>query len=225
MEERLFSDPREIKFGGEGKAEDIKRGFAITTLRNPKSDYNFERGERIRADCFNDDEKVPVVIITNEIKQLKTFSIPQLALDGFFSVPMVIDGMRSYPGYEKIRKNSIMQAITLVKEESFNALSQDMKDEIMFGHFDELIKIPELRHLFFPTMCSHFSNYGGITDWSNFLDMNNLVSDEERLKMENYEVRDTNMYQFLRKRSDLFRKLPLDPSVSFYRPLVLGLFD
>lgn len=224
MTERLNSDPRELKFGGEGKAEDIKRGFAITTLRNPRDSYNFDRGEKILAGCFDDGEKVPVIVITNEIKQLKDFSVPQLALDGFFSVPMIIDGMRSYPGYEKINKKSIIQAITFVKEESFNALSGDLKDEIMFGHFDELVKMPELRHLFFPTICSRFSNYGGMMEWIAFLSINKLISEEEKSKMKNYKIRRTNIAQLLQDHPGIFRKLPLDPTASYFRPLVLGLF-
>ena len=224
MDERLNPKPREIKFGGE-KAESIKLGFAITTLRNPKPDYDFSRGEKILTDCFDDGEKVPVTVITNEIQQLKNFSIPQLALDGFFSVRMAADIMKSYRGYEKTNKNSIMQAITFVKEESFNALSQDMKDEIIYGHFDELVRIPALRPLFFSTMCLHFSNYGGAKEWIEFLGINKLISGEEKLKMENYEIGGRNISELLENHTNIFQKLAIDTKASFFRPMILGLFD
>jgi len=177
--ERLGQESREIKFGGERKALGIKLGFAITTLRNPKPAYNFSRGEVILADCFDDNEKVPVVVLTNEIKELKSFSVPQLALDGFFSVSDVIDGMKTYPGYEKIKRKSLIQAITFVKKESFDSLPEDVKEETISGNFDfdELIRSPVLRHLFFPTIFNHIMMEENVEDYLEFLIENNLVTD------------------------------------------------
>lgn len=226
MEERINGDPREIKFGGEGKAESIGRGFAITTLRNPKTDYNFSCGERILADCFDDGERVPVTVITNEIRALEGFSIPQLALDGFFSVPMVKNEMKSYPGYEKINKKSIMQAITFVKQKSFDVLTQDVKGEILFGHFDVLVKMQELRHLFFPTMCRHLLDYGGVQDWVDFLDVHKLISKREKLKMENYKYRGMkDTWRFVNDHPELLQGFSLDPTHPAFKPLVLGIFN
>ena len=87
MAERIQQDPRELNFYGEGKAENINRGFVITSLRNPRVDYALDRGERILANCQDDGEKVSVIILTNETKNLYAFSNPQLLLDGFYSVP------------------------------------------------------------------------------------------------------------------------------------------
>jgi hypothetical protein len=223
MSERLNGDPREIKFGGEGKAESINRGFAFTTLRNPKTDYNFSRGKRVLANCFDDNEKVPVVVITNVIKRLSTFSIPQLALDGFFSVPMVIDGMKTYPGYEKINGNSPMQAITFIKEESFKAVPTNQRDGLLYYNFDELVKIPELRYLFFPTMAFHLSDYGGVKDWIDWLGGNKLITKEEKKRMESTKIRDTNITHFFEGRREAFKKLTIDPSSFAFNHVILGL--
>ena len=216
---------REIKFQGEGMAESINRGYAIATLRIPKPDYFVTRGERILADCTDDGEKVPVMIITNVIERLDFFSIPQLALDGFFSVPMAIRGMRSYPGYENIHRGTAMQAITFVKEDSCKKIPRSLKEELRYRHFDELVRMPELRALFLPTMCFHFSNHGGAIDWIDFLGFNKLISVEEKLEIKNYEYQGRNIAQFLQDNPGIFQKLALDPSIPLFRPMILGLFD
>lgn len=227
--EKLGSDPREIKFDGEGKAESIKRGFAITTLRNPKPDYGFRRGERILADCFDDNKKVPVVVITNEMKDLKKFSIPQLALDGFFSVDHTIEGMKSHPGYEKINRDSTMQAITFVKEESFNALLEETKEDIKGGYykFDQLVKLPELRHLFFPTMCFWLTETKGrFHNWIKFLKDNDLITNEEKRGMEEYQyLRGEAAARTLKEDPEALQILSLNPKDRAFGPLILGRFD
>src|SRR4030066_883142 len=195
--ERPGSSIGEVKFMGEGVAKSIKRGFAIATLRIPKPDYYLGRGERILADCTDDGEKVPVIVITNVIERLDYFSVPQLALDGFFSAPMALQGMRTFPGYENIHRGSAMQAITFVKEESFKMIPDSLKDELLYDHFDELVRMTELRHLFFPTMCINISNFRGAKDWIDFLGANKLISVQEKLEMKNYEYEGRNMVQFL----------------------------
>lgn len=170
--------PRELNFYGEGKAFDIKQGFAITSLRNPRNDYEFAKGERILANCSDDEEKVPVVVIANETKPLYAFSNPQLLLDGFYSADDAALGMKSYPGYENATKNSELQAITFVKEDVFNALENEFKENIIDPEktFDDLVKIPELRHLFFPTFCRHLTNNDdGIVGWMEYLGFSRLV--------------------------------------------------
>lgn len=220
--ETLDPNPREIKFGGEGKSDDINRGFAITTIRNPKSAYNFSRGEVVLADCFDDNKKVPIVVITNEIKELGRFSVPQLALDGFFSAPDVIDGMKTYPGYEELNKKSVIQAITFVKKESFDALSPEPKTEILghYSDFDELVKMPQLKHLFFPTMCLHITKQGGsLNNWSYFLKSHDLISPLEYKQMK--MVADTNDTL---NDPDILHTFSLWPKQRYFKPLVLGLF-
>jgi len=228
MAERIVVSPREIKFGGEGKAENINRGFAIATLRNPRPEYNFSRGERILANCFDDNQKVPVVVVANEIKQLKDFSVPQLALDGFFSVPHVVNGMKMYPGYEKKNKKSIVQAITFVKEDAFNKLHKDLQKDILahYDVFDGLVKMPELRLLFFPTMCFWLTENGAnIEDWVDFLEVNHLISGEEKKKMESYTRMGSNMFKLLKGRSRMLQEVSTKPEDGLFRPLILGAFD
>lgn len=226
--EYLEPHPREIKFGGEGKADSIDRGFAITTLRNPKSEYNFSRGEIILADCFDDNQKVPVTVITNEIKKLKDFSVPQLALDGFFSYTHVMDGMKPYPGYTELDKNSALQAVTFVKKEAFDALSDELKKDIL-GHyedFNDMVKMPELRHLFFPTMCYWVARYGGnIKTWVDFLKVNGLISNDEKRSMENFKKINSNMFDLLRGRPNILHQVSQKSNDGLFKPLILGIFD
>lgn len=139
----------ELKFGGAGKAESIKKGFAITTLRNPRPSYNFSQGQEVVADCFDDAEKVKIVILTNETKRLKDFSPFQLALDGFSSVAQAVAEMRTYPGYENINEDSSIQAITFVLEEVWDALPSKVADSIYGRTFDDLLDDPSLGHIFY----------------------------------------------------------------------------
>ncbi len=228
MAERISGNPRELKFGGEGKAESINRGFAIATLRNPRAEYNFSRGERILTNCFDDNKKVSVVVVANEIKQLNDFSVPQLALDGFFSAPHVVNGMKTYPGYEKLNKKSIVQAVTFVKEGAFNKLSKDLQKDILahYDIFDGLVKMPELRHLFFPTMCFWLTENGGdIKDWVDFLKVNHLILDKEKKNMESYTNMGSNMFRLLTGRSGMLQEISQDSKDGLFKPLVLGIFD
>lgn len=194
--------PRELNFYGEGKAFDIKQGFVITSLRNPRSDYEFSKGERILANCQDDGDKIPVVVIANETKPLYAFSNPQLLLDGFYSSDNAAINMRGYPGYENTNKNSELQAITFVKEEVFNALDSQLKEDIMGPEksFDDLIKTKELRHIFFPTLCRHIVNNGdGIVSWMEYLGFSKLVPWEELEKIKKAEFRSEhagNYYQY-----------------------------
>lgn len=226
--ETLHPAPREIKFGGEGKAEDIKRGFAITTLRNPRPAYDFHPGEVISADCFDDNEKVPVVVLTNETKKLKDFSIPQLALDGFFSANDVIKGMKTYPGYEKLNNKYELKAITFVKQESFNTLSDLLRETIYNGErFDELVKLTSLRHLFFPTMCHHMAGMGGkLNNWIEFLKDYSLITFQEKAEMEGYQyVGGITMSRLLKTDPKILRQLSLEFADKGFKPLILGIFE
>lgn len=181
--EKIDTAPREIKFGGAEKAADIKRGFAITTLRNPKPAYDFKQGEVILADCFDSGEKVPVVVLSNETKMLKDFSAPQLALDGFFFAVNAAKEMKSWPGYEKTTINTEMQAITFVEKKSFDRLSKETKGD-MDRYFDSLIQWTPVRRLFFPTMCFHLaSTYGTLYNWAYFIRDNRLISENEFQQM------------------------------------------
>lgn len=221
--ETITLPPRELNFYGEGKAESIKRGFAITSLRNPKADYEFSKGERILANCSDDGEKVPVVVVSNETKNLYAFSVPQLLLDGFYSVAHAARRMRPYPGYEKTDEKSVLQAITFVKEDVFNALSDSLKKTVMDPEktFNDLVKEPDLRHLFFPTMCQHLiNNDEGIVSWMEFLQYNNLApwNEVEAIKKARFEG--INFYDYHVRHPRLFEELMSRPRAIVFSALV-----
>lgn len=225
--ERIDSTPREIKFGGELKAEEIKRGFAFTTLRNPRAAYDFHQGEVILADCFESGEKVPVVVLSNETKKLIDFSIPQLALDGFFSPQQARTEMRAWKGYEKTTTRTRMQAITLVSKETYDQIPQAYKNNFKGRSFNNLIFREELRHLFFPTMCLHFLDLGGdADDWNIiFLHHNGLITPQQSDKMMHYMMHGHDISRVMKDHPDLFRKVAMDPKNDYFRPLVLGIFE
>jgi hypothetical protein len=226
MEERLFSNPRELKFGGEGKAESIKRGFAITTLRNPRPEYNFVEGEIIEANCFKDKEKVSVVVIADEIMPLNRQLIPVLALDGYFSAEQAADDLKNLKGYEKTTRVSLMQAIVFISAEEFDSLSQKTQYDLTHEPINDLLKDRNLRHLFFPTMCEHCLDFGGVQDWVDFLSVHKLISAEEKSRMENYKYRGMKDTQrLLNDHPELFRGISLDSTHPAFKPLVLGIFD
>ena len=104
-------------------------------------------------------------------------------------------------------------------------IHDSLKDELLYDHFDELVRMTELRHLFFPTMCINISNFRGAKDWIDFLGVNKLISVQEKLEMKNYEYEGRNMVQFLQDNPGIFQKLALDPSIPYFRPMILGLFD
>jgi hypothetical protein len=226
-QETLDLSHREIKFGGEGKAESIKRGFAITTLRNPRDAYNFSPGEVIFAYCFDDGEKVPVVIIANEVKKLKDFAIPQLALDGFFSAEQAAEEMKAWPGYEKTRISTKMQAITFVTKEAYDKIPGFYKRNFEGREFHNLIHRKELRHLFFPTMCFHFcEKMGDLGDWGDFLYLTaGIITSEESDSLVSYKVQGKDMFQVIKRNTNILQKIALDPKNSLFKPFVLALFE
>ncbi len=222
-QERPTAEPRELKFGGVEKADGIRHGFAITTLRNPRDSYNFSQGEVILADCFESGEKVPVVVITNETKKLKDFSVPQLALDGFFSPEHAAEEMKEWPGYEKTTLNSKMQAITFVSEESYKKLPEDLQIEIINNDFDYLIANRNLRTIFYPTMAYHLSGLGqDLTTWLDFLKENYLVSRHDERVMKNFLFDGTNMYKIYTGRVGSFHELSIHPERIGFKTLILG---
>lgn len=180
--ETLNPSPRELKFGGERKSEQIGMGYAVTTLRNPRTSYDFRPGEAILADCFDDSVKVPVIVLSNETKKLWAFSNPQLMLDGFLSPDDVVSGMKEYKGYENLSINSELQAITFVRLETYNDLPEELQELLSSGaaDFDTLVKNKELRGIFLPPICRRLTdNDNSIIEWMDYLLYNHFASWQE----------------------------------------------
>ena len=222
--ETLSPNLRELNFYGKGKAEDIKRGFAVTSLRNPRPDYDFPQMETIAANCEDDNEKIPVMIVSNVDAPLNKLPIPLLALDGFFSAQQAATEMKVYPGYEKTTQRTVLKAITFIESESFKRLNPEYQEKLVTEPIFECMKIKGLRWIFFPTMCRHLSNYGGVTDWIDFLSVNDLISTEEKSKMKNYKYRGMKDTQrLLDDHPELLQGISLDPTHPAFKPLVLGI--
>ncbi len=215
---------REIKFGKEGKAESINRGFAITTLRNPRLEYNFQKGEVIEANCFNDMRKVPIVVISNETKPLNRQLIPVIALDGYFSADNAADDLRKIKGYEQTTRKSSLQAIVFIGTEKFNSLSQAQQHDLTHKPIYDLLKDRNNRQLFFPTMCYHLSDRGNLHDWINFLKVNGLISKEEKEAMTNYSIfgRDSAI-EIIKNNPEVLKYISTKPEHNAFNPLVLGI--
>jgi hypothetical protein len=227
MTERLQGNLRELSFYGEGIAENIKRGFAITSLRNPRAAYEFFPGEVILANCSDDGEKVPVMVINNIETRLNKLPIPILALDGFFSAEIATRRMREYPGYENTTPRTILQAITFIDQESFTSLSPELQNSLLKDGFMDSMKMKELRRIFFPTMAKHFSHFGEVDEWLNFLTENSLITTEEKLKIESFEINFTNVFNLLKRHPEAFQKLAQDRSQRspMFTPIILGIID
>ena len=226
MVERLNRNLREIKFSGEGKAESIRHGFVITTLRNPRPEYNFIPGEIIEANCFDDGKKVSVVVISNETMPLNHQFGPILALDGYTSAEHAATDLKNIRGYEKTTKKSRLQAIVFISAEKFNSLSLEQQHDLIHEPIVNSLRNRDYRRLFFPTMCYHISNYGDLNQWIAFLTAMSLITPKERDAMGRYEYRgmkDTR--RFLNDHPELLRGISLDPKHPAFKPLVLGIFD
>lgn len=225
MAERVKGDPRELSFYGEGKAESINRGFAITSLRNPRPQYEFKPGERILADCKDDGEKVPVIVISNVVRELSAQPLPVLAMDGFFSPDHAVEGMKVYPGYENINETSSIAAIVFVKEESFVKLTEEQQEKLLKGPIEDLVGDPDYRHLFFPTMAFWIAeNYGNLLDWAEFLLDNNLITEDELTKMTEYKYRDSETARrFIAENSKALQEISLKPEHGAFKPLILAI--
>lgn len=223
MGERIGSEPRELKFGGEGKAESIARGFAITTLRNPRDSYNFGLGEVILADCFEDGEKVPIVVIANEVGKLKDFTPPQLALDGFFSPEQAAEEMKSWPGYEATTTKSKMQAITFESQGVYESYSQFRQHSMRHESFGSLVHDEDLRRLFFPTICFNLVEKGGkMQDWVNFLTENHLISKLDEKFMLATRIGNIRLFDYYQRYPAALKNLSINPKDKAFNPMILG---
>lgn len=222
MAERITASPRELKFYGE-KSQSILRGYAITSLRNPNPNYAFERGERIEANCVDDGEKIPVIVIANETKPLNEHYTPVLALDGFFSSYHAVEGMRVYPGYENISDSSPMSAIIFIEEKKFKKLGKKARTELTTKPMEELFLKKEYRELFFPTIAFWVAEFGALLDWVEFLYENDLINEEEVDAMSKYKYMGTETgRRMFTESSRLLRKLSLTPENKAFGPLILG---
>lgn len=226
MAERVVNNPRELSFYGEGKADDINRGFAITSLRRPREEYNFAPGERILADCKDDGEKISVIVISNVIREVQDHPTPVLAMDGFFNTDMVIEGMSGYPGYEAIDETWSMSAIVFVKEDSFLALPEDLQKLALGRPIEENLKSEALRHLFFPTMAFWATEYGaGLNDWISYLQAESLIHPEEAKEMKQYKYLGSDLgRRMIAENSKILQELSRRPEVEAFEPLILGVF-
>lgn len=225
MTERVKGDPRELSFYGEGKAESIKRGYAITSLRNPRPQYEFEPGERILADCKDDGEKVPVIVISNVVRKLADQPLPVLAMDGFFGPEIAVKEMKIYPGYENINEDTPIAAIVFVKEESFLKLTEEQQGKLLEGPIEDLVGDTNYRHLFFPTIAFWVTeNYGNLLDWAEFLLDNNLITEDEVEKMTAYKyLNSETARRFITENSKALQEISLKPEHGAFKPLILGI--
>lgn len=225
MAEIIKGNPRELNFYGEGKAESIKRGFAITSLRNPKPDYEFTAGEVINANCQDDGEKESVIVLSNNKRKLSEHSVPVLALDGFFSAEHAVEGMKIYPGYKKIDSETEISAITFVSLEAFNELHPMMQHIALTKPLETSMTFHGLRHLFFPTMAFWLAeNYGTLMDWVEFLAVCKLINENEIAEMSQYKFMGSETGRRLfNENSKMLQELSINPRHEAFRPLILGL--
>ena len=231
--EVLNQAPRELNFYGEGKAESIKRGFAITSLRNPSDRYSFSRGERILANCQDDGEKVPVVVISNNLRPLSEHEIPVLALDGAFSPEQAAEMLKGYPTYEATTVDSPMQAIVFMEAAKYDSLPKDLQERVVNPNIPiiSLLEERESREIFFPTMCYWLSELGGnFLDWTSFLEKNQLITAEEKEEMgqswrDHHKRRtDEERYEaYLATTPGYLHSLSLNVNENLFRLFVLGL--
>lgn len=232
QKEVLIPSLRELNFYGEGKAESIKRGFAITSLRNPSDRYSFTRGETILANCQDDGEKIEVVVISNETKTLSSHEIPVLALDGAFNPEQAADMLKPIRTYENTTADSRMQAIVFLDAIRFDALPKGMQERLTNpkNSIVDLIKDRDYREIFFPTMCFWWAKFGGdFSNWTTFLGENNLITEEEMDWMEQYWIdsfeRKTDMQMedaYKATTSGFLQSISINPEDKFFKPFVLG---
>lgn len=226
IKEALNSSPRELEFWGGGKAESIKRGFAITSLRNLQDSYDFRRGERILAYCRDDKEKVPVIIVSNDFLPLSSHEIPVLALDGVFDHLDAAKMLRQYPSYEKTDVDTPLRAIVFLDADKFDSLPTELQEHLINSKNSiiSLIRDKKLRELFFPTICYWIAETGGtLSDYSSYLFVKGLISEEECAQIEAYN-REKGKLSFDEEPKHL-QQLSISPRSGLFRPLILGLFD
>lgn len=215
----LHTNPREIKFYGESKADSIQTYLAFVTLRNPNPNYDFGRGENVEANCVDYPCKMPVVCLGNITRPLGELPLTFLVLDGFMSHRDAVNGMRGYPGYEQTSLQSPMQAMVFIHRGGFDNLHSDFLTNTMYkfeathAPVDQLPSHPSLRHIFLPQMCISFVNNDRKTaDWLNFLEKERLLTMAE--------IRILKMAGAAGE--DLRNILETGEDHPFYKPVVLG---
>ena len=147
-------EQRSISFYGEGVSTLIEKGIKLATMRWPSSKYSgFEPGERVLADCSQDEVNIPIVILNSEEKPINDFTVPELSLDGFFSHQEAAEGLNPYYPGKDITPSSPMRYLTFLSEKYFNGLLPVMQRDLIEYPTEELIKDKSNRPIFFPSIC------------------------------------------------------------------------
>ncbi len=219
------SERPDLEFWGEGKAADIKRGFAIVTLRKPGSEFNYAAGDSILAYCRDDKTKIPIVILNSYTDKLASFFEPILALDGYASSDEAARDLRRFPGYEQTTEESRMQAFTFISKPAFESLPESSQLLLTKNGLVDLMRTKDLRHIFFPRILSCIANYGGsIQNWTDYLETYELMPSKELKQLKKFEYHGTNLYEFLSANRELLETVVINKESPLFKPVVLGIF-
>ncbi len=219
------SERPDLEFWGEGKAKDIKRGFAIVTLRNPGSEFDYAAGDSVLANCRDERTKVPIVIINKFEDKLALYFEPMLALDGYASSDEAARNLRRYPGYEQTTEISSVQAFTFVSKKSFESLPEYQRKFLIETQIPDLMRMKDYRQLFFPTVLFWIAHNGGsVQNWTDYLETYELVSSKELKQLKKFEYHGTNLYEFLSANRELLETVVINKESPLFKPVVLGIF-
>jgi len=219
------SERPDLEFWGEGKARDIKHGFAVVTLRKPDSEFCYVAGDSVLAYCRDDRKKVPIVILNSYVDKLASFFEPMLALDGYAASDEAARNLRRYPGYEQTTENSRMQAFTFMSKKSFDLLPQYQRNILIKKSVPALIGKREFRGIFFPTILFWIAHNGGsVKTWADYLETYELITSSDLKQLKKFAYHGTNLYEFLSTHQEHLETVAISPDSPLFKPVVLAIF-
>ena len=201
---------RELNFYGKEVAELIREDMKLLTLRKPNSKYDFKVGEVIEANCSEAGEKIRVVVIGNVIKPLNTFSLLELALDGYDGVESATNDLAKY--YPDLEEGTAMQGVVTMTEDCFFKLSKEKQELLLELGLSGAEDVDQpFKEVFWPAWCGWvIARGGGIREWRGFLLSNDLASVYSwESEYTEYEVSEKLAQIWMDRGSDLYKKVVL----------------
>lgn len=203
--EQLSANFRLVNYSGGEYGQILQDGIKLSTIRKPEAKYlEIEPGEVVVG--YSVDEQVPVAMVHIGTISGPLWMMPPelLALDGFWSLQETEAGMQKH--YPDVTLDSEMLCLIEVPLDMFMNLGKRQQARLFSLQPKELVKDRMLRPVFWRALAWRYLDrlYSGFNgelpndkitfDWLWQLCNLGLISERQRIAIENYRANPTREY-------------------------------
>lgn len=173
---------REVIFGGKDVARLLSQNIKLGTflLENPKYD-DIVKGQKILANCNHANESIPLRVLDIIRGQLRSFPLPLLVLDGYFSHEEAAGNLQGFSEGTTVTQDTRFIYFLTINEQRFAQLPISQIQKILTQPVTQLLYAPEMRSIFFRAFYTQGVERKGwkVEGFVQFLEEQHLLTSHE----------------------------------------------